>query len=191
MKIAAALSALIASVSLGLAADGPFEYPDAPRVNVVDTYHGIEVADPYRWLENRADDPEVDRWITAQNEITEPYLASLPGRNAIAKELTARLNYERFGTPSERNGRYFFSRNDGLQDQSVFYVSEGLDGEPRVLLDPNTWSSDNTISLAGTSVSRGGKLIAYSLSDGGSDWRDIKVRDIDTGEDLDDLVQWV
>ena len=166
-----------------------FVYPPATRGDVVDTYHGVEVADPYRWLED-PDSPETRAWIDAENAVTFPYLESIPERADIAARLTELWNYERFGVPFEEGGRYFYTRNDGLQDQSVLYVADALDAEPRVLLDPNTWSEDGTISLGGYSVSDDGQFIAYAISDGGSDWRTWKVVNIDTGEELNDRIEW-
>lgn len=188
-------AATAAFIALGLPAasalaQSTLTYPTTDRVDHTEVYHGVSVPDPYRWLEESADDPRVSAWITAQNELTQGYLASLPGREKIKARFTELLNYERFGTPNEEGGRYFFSRNDGLQDQSVLYVMDHWGAEPRVLLDPNGWSDDNTVSLAGTSVSPDGRLIAYLVSDGGSDWRTIKIRDIVTGEDLPDVIEW-
>ncbi len=187
-------AALVATASLALPVlaqpSGAIAYPETRRGDHVDTYHGVEVADPYRWLEKSADDPEVAAWIEAEQAVTNAYLEALPGRERLKERYTQLLNYERFGTPSEEGGRYFYTRNDGLQDQSVLYVMDDWGSEPRVLLDPNGWSDDNTMSLAGTSVSPDGRLIAYLVSDGGSDWRTIRVRDIETGEDLVDTIEW-
>jgi len=169
---------------------GGFDYPDARRMDHVDKYHGVEVGDPYRWLED-PDSPESRAWIEAQNEITFGYLEQIPEREEIEAKLTERWNFERFGTPSEKGGRYFYSRNDGLQDHSVLLVADALDQEPRVLLDPNTWSEDGTVSLAGWSVSEDGNFIAYGRSDGGSDWRTWRIRNVETGDDLADRVEWV
>jgi len=164
-------------------------YPDARRVEHYDTYHGVRVQDPYRWLEN-PDSPETRAWIEAQNAVTFAYLENIPARSDIEQRLTELWNYERYGMPFEEGGRYFFTRNSGLQDQSVLYVAEYLDGEPRVLLDPNTLSEDGTISLAGIAVSPDGEHLAYAISDGGSDWRTWRVRSVDTGEDLPDEIKW-
>lgn len=166
-----------------------FVYPEAPRGEVSDDYHGTVVADPYRWLED-PDAPETRVWIEAQNALTRAYLDSIPERAALHARLTELWNYERFSTPSKEGGLYFWSRNDGLQDQSVLYVASALDAEPRVLIDPNGFSEDGTVSLSGTSVSEDGRYIAYATSDGGSDWNTWRVRDIETGEDTDDLIEW-
>jgi len=167
-----------------------YDYPDARRVDHLDYYHGTAVADPYRWLED-PDSPESRSWIEAQNELTFGYLEQIPQRESIEQRLTDRWDFERFGTPSKQGGKYFYSRNDGLQNHSVLYVAESLEAEPRVLLDPNTWSEDGTVSLAGWTVNEDGTQIAYGRSDGGSDWRTWRVRDIETGEDLADRVEWV
>ncbi len=168
----------------------PRRYPMAPRFGQVDTYQGVEVADPYRWLED-PDAATTRLWIERQNELTFGYLEEIPERELVTERLSGLWNYERWGVPFEEGGRYFFTRNDGLQDQSVLYVADSLDSTPRALIDPNTFSEDGTVSLAGYSVSDDGRFIAYSRSDGGSDWREVFVRDIETGEDLDDQLEWV
>lgn len=165
-------------------------YPATREENAVDSYHGQEIVDAYRWLED-TESPETAAWIEAQNQVTRQYLDQLPGRDALRQRLTELWNYERFSPPLERGGRYFYTRNDGLQDQSVLYVAEGLEAPRRVLLDPNKLSADGTIALAGWAPSDDGKLLAYGLADGGSDWRTWKVKNIDTGEDLEDTIQWV
>ncbi len=185
---AAALSILAASADANWAP--PVEYPQTVRERVVDVYHGVEVHDPYRWLEDDNSD-ETKAWVKAQNAVTMPYLESLPGRERIKIRLKELWNYERYGLPSEEGGKYFFSKNDGLQDQSVVYVSDSLDSEPTVLLDPNTWAEDGTISLGGWSVSDDARFVAYATSDGGSDWRSVKVRNVATGEDLPETLEWV
>jgi prolyl oligopeptidase len=164
-------------------------YPDAARGDTVDVHHGQAVADPYRWMEN-LDSPELARWIEAQNALTQSFIAAAGNRDAIAERLRTLFDHERYGVPVARNGRYFYTRNDGLQNQSPIYWQQGLDGEPKLLIDPNTLSDDGTIALAEWSVSDDGRLIAYALSDGGSDWRTIRVRDVETGEDLPDEIRW-
>ncbi len=172
----------------------PVVYPEARRVDQVDDYFGVAVADPYRWLED-LDGEETAAWVAAQNTVAEPFLASLPGRAAIEDRLREIWNYERWSTPGKRGERYFYSHNDGLQDQSVVYVAESMDREGdeppgRVLLDPNGWSDDATVALAGLAPSRDGRYVAYAQSDGGSDWRTWKVRDVETGEDTGDLIDF-
>ncbi|HPD31085.1 MAG TPA: prolyl oligopeptidase family serine peptidase [Phycisphaerae bacterium] len=165
-------------------------YPQTRTVDVVDDYHGIKVPDPYRWLED-LDSPEVQAWVEAQNRVTFAYLESIPARTAIRERLTQLQDYERFDVPTVTAGRYFFLRNSGLQNQSVLYVADGLDGQPRVLLDPNTLSPDGTVALAGTDVTADGKLLAYAIARAGSDWNELYVRDVQTGQDLPDHINWV
>lgn len=166
------------------------KYPVATKSDASDNYHGTPVADPYRWLEDTESDATA-AWIKAENTVTRAYLDQLPQREELSQRLTELWNYERFGAPVEYGGRYFYTRNDGLQDQSVLYVSEGLESERRILLDPNKLSEDGTVALAGWAPSEDGKLLAYGLADGGSDWRTWKVRNVETGEDLEDTVEWV
>lgn len=171
-----------------LAAQPP--YPEARRQDTVDNYHGTEVADPYRWLED-VESAETAAWVAAENKLTFGYLEAIPARQTIRKRLTELWNYERYGHPIERDARYFFAHNDGLQNQSPIYVAEGLHGEKKLLLDPNTLSSDGTVALGEWKLSDDGHFLAYSLADGGSDWRTWKVRDTRTGEDRPDEVRWV
>ena len=168
----------------------PFAYPNARRADQTDDYHGTVVTDPYRWLED-PDSPETHLWIEAENALTFDFLAQIPARGPIEKRLTTLWDYERFGMPYLQGGRYFYGRNDGLQPQSVLYVTETLDGDPRVLLDPNTLSADGTVALAGYAISEDGRHMAYGLAAAGSDWNEWRVRDVDTGEDLADHLCWV
>ena len=174
------------------AQDAPtkMNYPATKTVEVVDDYFGNHVSDPYRWLEDTESD-ETAAWIEAENKITQSYLESLPQRADMRERLKKLWNYERFGLPRRRGETYFYSHNDGLQDQSVLYKAGSLNAEREVLIDPNTLSEDGTVALSGTVTTEDGKLMAYSLADGGSDWRTWKVRDVATGKDLDDVVQWV
>ena len=168
----------------------PFTYPEARKSGQTDNYHGTEVADPYRWLED-PDSAESRAWIDAENALTFSFLEKIPARQAIEERLTTLWNYERYGMPSLQGGRYFYGKNDGLQNQSVLYVADSLDAAPRVLLDPNTLSADGTVALSGTATSDDGKFLAYGLSTAGSDWTEWHVRTVDTGEDTDDHVRWV
>lgn len=164
-------------------------YPHTPRSSHTDSYHGTSVPDPYRWLED-TESPETRRWIEAQNALTRQVLDESPRRDALKKRLTELWNFERYGVPYREGGRTFFFKNDGLQNQSVLYTMHRLDEPPKVLIDPNTFSSDGTVALGGTSVSPDGRLIAYSTSTSGSDWREWKVRDIDSAKDLADHLKW-
>ncbi len=161
------------------------EYPAARRMEQVDTYFGVAVPDPYRWMED-LESVEVQDWVEAENAVSIPYLERIPAREEIKTRLTELWNYERFGIPFKEGGRYFFTRNDGLQDQDVLYVAESLEAEPRVLIDPNTFSEDATVALAAWSVSPDGRYIAYATSDGGTDWKSWHVRDVASGEELPD-----
>jgi prolyl oligopeptidase len=185
------LSCLAAAAAFALfaSADGP-SYPKARRADHVDTYHGVAVSDPYRWLED-TDSAETKAWIEAQNELTFGWLRAIPARKAIAERLRHLWNHERFGVPVQEGGRYFYTRNDGLQNQNVLLTAESRGAEPRVLLDPNTLSADGTVALTGWSPSRDGKLLAYGLAEAGSDWQVWRVRDVATGQDLPDEIRWV
>jgi prolyl oligopeptidase len=194
---AAALAAAFVSVASAPAAaqscaatGTPLSYPVAKKVDQTDDYHGTTVADPYRWLED-ANSAETKAWVDAENKVTQSYLAQIPQREAIRQRLTALWNFERYSVPYKEGGRYFFSRNDGLQNQSVLYTMKSPKDSPRMLLDPNTLAADGTVALAGMAVSPDGKLLAYSTAASGSDWNEIRVRDVDTGKDLEDHIQWV
>ncbi|WP_144999594.1 prolyl oligopeptidase family serine peptidase [Polystyrenella longa] len=167
------------------------DYPESKIMNQVDNYHGTEVADPYRWLEDDVrESAVVKQWVEKQNEVTFDYLEKLPMREAFQKKLEQLWNFERYSIPYKIGGRYFYRRNDGLQNQSVLYVLDELDGEPRVLLDPNQLSEDGTTALARYTISDDGKLMAYALSESGSDWNKWYVMDIDTGEKRSDEIQF-
>jgi prolyl oligopeptidase len=165
-------------------------YPITQTVDQVDFYHGIKVADPYRWLEN-PDSPETKAWVDAQNQVTFSYLQSIPERELLQARLMELWNYEKYGMPFKRGDRYFYSKNDGLQNQNVLYKIETLTSEPFVLLDPNMLSTDGTVALSGISISDDGSKLAYGLSKSGSDWQEWRVRDVVTGKDLDDRLEWV
>jgi prolyl oligopeptidase len=185
------LFSLFSIMTLASAAQtSPLAYPQAKRGDQVDDYHGTKVADPYRWLED-TDSAETHAWVEAENKLTFGYLEQIPYRQAIHDRLTKLWNYERFTVSSEHGGRYFFQHNTGLQQQNVLFVAESLNAEPRVLLDPNTLSTDGTVALAGTEISDDGKLMAYGIATSGSDWNEWHVRDIDTGKDLSDDLKWV
>jgi len=164
-------------------------YPDTPTVAQFDDYHGVVVADPWRWLED-LDSPQTHAWVNAENRLTFSFLNTIPERKAIAERLARLWNYERVQTPVKRGGRLFFRRNNGLQNQAVLFVQDAPGAEPRVLLDPNKLSEDGTVALAGTSFSEDGHWMAYSLAAAGSDWSDWFVRNVDTGKDTGDHLQW-
>jgi prolyl oligopeptidase len=185
------LAALAALVSAPLMAE-PFTYPATATVDQVDTQFGEKVADPYRWLENDVrTDTKVRDWVTAENKVTDAYLATLPMRAAFKSRIEALYNYERMGTPRKAGSRYFFSRNTGLQNQSTLWVREGMAGEPRMLLDPNLWAKDGATALAEWAPSDDGRYLAYGIQDGGTDWRTLKLIDATSGKELADRVEWV
>ncbi|WP_235911369.1 prolyl oligopeptidase family serine peptidase [Croceibacterium soli] len=176
------------------AAEGraPLSYPRTRTAEVAEQQFGVAVADPYRWLENDVrSDAEVKGWVEAQNAVTDRFLATLPGRAALERRITEFYDYERFGAPVKKGGRYFYAHNSGLQNQSVLFVRESLGGEGRVLIDANTWSADGATALADWTPSEDGRYLVYSIQDGGSDWRTVKVLDVATGEDTGDEVKWV
>jgi len=168
----------------------PIAYPKTKTVGLVETLHGHQVPDPYRWMEDLEGD-EIRQWIKAQNQLTFDYLEQCPLREKLQARMTELWNYEKYSPPVKHAGRYFFSYNDGLQNQDALYWMAGLDAEPKLLLDPNILSEDGTVALSGAAVSRDGKYLAYGLSDAGSDWQTWRVRRVDTGEDLEDRVAWV
>ena len=168
----------------------PLTYPPAKKVDQTDDYHGVKVADPYRWLEN-PDSAEARAWIEAQNKLTFGFLKTFPERARIKERLTRLWNYEKYSPPFKKGGRYFYFKNEGLQNQDVLYTLKSLDAKPRVLFDPNQLSVDGTVALSGFAVSEDGKYLAYGLSTSGSDWQEWKVREIKTGKDLSDSIKWV
>ncbi len=189
-----ALAATLAAASPLLAApDRPMpDYPHTRSTDLVEEQFGEKVADPYRWLENDVrNDSEVRDWVTAQNKVTDAYLATLPGRAALAKRMKQLTDFERIGTPRKAGGRYFFTKNDGLQNQSVLWVQDGLKGKPRVLIDPNGWAKDGATALAEWVPSDDGTRLLYAVQDGGTDWRILRVIDVENGKLLPDEVRWV
>jgi len=174
------------------AADTAIDYPETETVDHTDTYHGVEVADPYRWLEEDVRESErVERWVDAQNALTFAYLEDIPERDAIAGRMRELWDYERYGQPVKEGGRYYYSYNDGLQNQDVIYVLDELDGEPTLLIDPNAWSEDGTVALASFFPSPDGRHVAYLVQDGGSDWRIARVISVASGEVLEDELEWL
>lgn len=190
LRISLLLAFVAISISVGVAQE--MKYPKSMKIDQVDDFWGSKVADPYRWLEGDATrNSDVKSWVTAQNELTFDYLKELPYRKEIESRLTELWNYEKFGTPFKEGDRYYYFKNDGLQNQSVLYQMDSLDGEPKVLLDPNKWSADGTKALGGMAFSSDGKYLAYGLADAGSDWRTWYVMNIETGEILEDKIEWV
>ena len=171
------------------AREDTLSYPDSKPSKTVDTLHGIKVPDPYRWLEDLNSD-QTSAWVKAQSSLTDSYLDAIPGRQALENHLTKLWNVERLGAPSFEGGYYFFSKNDGLQNQSVLYLTKSLDTKPTVLLDPNTFSNDGTVALSSYEVSPDGNYLAYSTSASGSDWVEWQVREISSGKDLSDHLKW-
>jgi prolyl oligopeptidase len=166
------------------------EYPETRKDEVVDDYHGTNVADPYRWLEDD-NSAETLAWVQAQNQVTQDYLARIPYRGQLKQRLEELYNYPKYSVPSRSGAYYLWSKNDGLQNQSVLYVQEGLEGTPRVLIDPNQLSADGTVRLTAGEASRDGRYFAYYLSSRGSDWQEGHVLEIETGKVLEDHLQWL
>ncbi len=164
-------------------------YPETRKGSVVDAYHGVEVADPYRWLED-ADSAETQAWVARQNVLTEGFLSGIPARARLASRLKELTNYPRYSSPSKHGERYFFWKNSGLQNQSVLCAQETLDSEPQIVINPNTLSADGTVAVSTTAVSWNGRLLAYGLSRSGSDEQEVRIRNIDTGRDYDETLQW-
>ena len=176
-------------VACVLSAQRRLQYPQARRCDQVDTYFGEKVADPYRWLED-VDSPETLKWIEAENKLTFSYLDSIPQRESVCRRLTELYNYERYSAPLQAHGRIFYAHNSGLQNQSVYYYQDGVDGPQRMLLDPNTFSADGTAAIDGFAPNRSGSLAAYSTAQAGSDWSIWKIRDVETGKDRPDTLRW-
>lgn len=188
------LATTAASAQMKVTAVSPtaLAYPNTDRQDVVEDHFGIKVADPYRWLENDVrQDQKVREWVTAQNNVTQAYLATLPARDLFKARIKALFDYERFGVPQKKGSRYFYQHNSGLQNQSPLYVRETLDGPARLLIDPNAWAEDGATALAEWEPSEDGRYVAYGVQDGGTDWRTVKVLDVATGQPTADTVEWV
>jgi len=187
-----AWTAFLIAISLqGAAQEARPAYPPTPRVDHFDEYHGVRVADPYRWLEDDVRrSPQVAAWVAAENTLTESYLQTIPQRDAIRRRLTELWNFAQYSAPFKEGGRYYYFKNDGLQNQAVLYVMDALDGPPRILLDPNQWSKDGTIALNGLGFSDDGKYMAFARSEAGSDWSTWHVMDLAAGEVLPDELKW-
>jgi len=191
------------TLAMGLAVTSPVQaaphenkensltYPETKTVDIVDEQFGKYISDPYRWLENDVrEDLDVAAWVKAQNAVTNAYLAKLDGREVLAKSMTELFDFDDLGIPVEAGGKYFYERKSGGQNQAVLYVRDGVDGEERVLIDPATWSDDGATALANWKPSGDGSLLAYAVQDGGSDWRTVKVLNVETGEVKADTVEW-
>ena len=188
------LSLLLASAGLiastALSQQARIEYPPTRTVDTVDTYGSVKVPDPYRWLED-LDSKEVADWVKAENAVTMPYLAALPGCDAIRERITALYNYARTSVPFWEGGRWWYTKNSGLQKQSVWYSRVTLTGAEETIIDPNQLSPDGSTALSEFTPSPDGRHFAYGLSEGGSDWVTLYVRDLDTGKNTSDIIKWV
>jgi prolyl oligopeptidase len=185
-----ALALATACLAVGPAEAEKLVYPVTKKVDQVDDYHGTKVADPYRWLEDDTS-PETAVWVEAENAVTFPYLAKIPYREKLHERVTELNDYERYSAPSQKGPYFFFSKNTGLQNQSVLFMQEGFDGSREVLIDPNTWSADGTARLSEFAVSKGAKYAVYGISRSGSDWQEYKVLELATKRTLDDDISWV
>lgn len=204
MKIPVKHSLLTFALVLSLAAVAPFlthaddtknakskiAYPETKKVEVVDDYFGTKVPDPYRWLEDETS-PETKAWVEQQNQLTFGYLDKIPYREKLKARLTELYNYPRISAPFRRGDTYFFTKNDGLQNQSVFYIQKGVNGTPEVFLDPNKFSTDGTSVLSAFSLSKDGKYLAYGISQGGSDWVTLSVMEVASRNKLSDEIKWI
>src|SRR4051794_16315059 len=166
-----------------------WSYPVAHQDAVVEDFHGTPVPDPYRWLED-PDAPDTRAWVDAENDLTFGYLRSLPVSEDLRARLTEIWNFPKYTVPHKEGERYIFSKNDGLQNQFVIYMQKTLESEPTLVLDPNKLSEDGTVALMNQSWSKDGRLLAYGVSSSGSDWQEIRVRDVDRGQDYDDVIRW-
>jgi len=194
MTRARRLAVLVSGIVIltAVAGEGRLTYPPARRGDQVDDYHGTKVADPYRWLEEDVrKSPEVRQWVEEENKLTFTYLEAIPQRDAIKHRFSELWNYERMSAPSRDGGRYFYLYNSGLQNQSVLFTMDGLNAPPRVLIDPNTWSKDGTVALAGLAISDEGHRAAYGVAEAGSDWQTWHVLDVASGKPLSDEIKWV
>ena len=182
-------AAAVVVTSVPLVAQQP-QYPTTKKVEHVDSYHGVKVADPYRWLEDDTA-AETAAWVEAQNKVTFPYLEKIPSRQHFQKRIRELSNYERYSAPSVKGTYFFFSKNEGLQNQNVLYIQKGLEGTAEVLLDPNTWSSDSTMRMTVFVPSKDAKYAVYGVSRSGSDWQEYKVIELASKKTLADSVEWV
>ncbi len=187
--LAGCLIVSVASAAPSLAASGGLTYPTPPSDGTVDTYYGTQVADPYRPLES-IDSPATQAWVSAEAALTRSYLDAIPQRDTIKSHLQSMVNYERYSLPFHMRNEYFYTYNSGLQNQAVLYTTHGLNGTPRVLIDPNTLSKDGSMTASGETPSWNARLLAYATQTSGSDWQTWHVRDVASGNDLPDVLQW-
>jgi prolyl oligopeptidase len=182
MKTVSKFSILMLGILMQQEANAQLPYPQTRKTDLVEDYHGTKVADPYRWLENDTSE-ETKAWVKAENEVTNAYLSKIPYRNKIRDRINELLNYPRYSAPFSAGKYYLYSKNDGLQNQSVYYRQDGLSGEPVEFLDPNKLAADGTASAGFAGISTDKKYIAYTLSRAGSDWSEMRIREIATGKD--------
>ena len=182
------IMALATMTTMAVEAQG-LVYPEAVKDNTVDEYFGTKVSDPYRWLEDDRS-ARTTAWVEAENRVTNDFLSRIPFRQKVLKRLTELANYEKIGAPRKRHGKWYFYKNDGLQNQSVLYQMDKLGGTPHVFLDPNALSPDGTVALKGVYFSNNGKWVAYAISRSGSDWQEFYVIDLQTGRLTDDHIEW-
>ena len=190
LKVRVATLATLLVAAAAVVFTQALQYPAARKVDQVDNYHGTKVADPYRWLEDD-NSPETAAWIEAENKITFPYLERIPYRQQFQDRVKRLNDYVKYSAPSHKGPYVFFSRNDGLQNQSVLYIQQGFDGKPEVLIDPNAWSPDGTVRLVAFAPARDAKHAAYAVSRSGSDWQELHVMELATKKILDDKIEWV
>ena len=185
---------LLAVLAIGLDAnaESPIKYPETHRVDHVDELHGVKVPDPYRWLEDDVrESKDVAKWVEDQNKVTFAYLKQIPERDYIRQRMTELWNFEKFNAPFKAGGRYYYYHNSGLQNQYVLFTQDSLDGEARVLMDPNSWSKDGTVALSGTAFSDDGRYVTYGVQNAGSDWRIWKIMDVVSGDVFDEELSWI
>ena len=178
------------SMCISSASGQKLDYPKTRKIDHVDTYHGVKIADPYRWLEDD-NSPETARWVEAENKVTFGYLERIPYRSQVKARLERLFDYPKYSAPSQRGEYFLFSKNDGLQNQAVIYLQKGLEGKPEVLIDPNKLSADGTSRLGSMALSKDAKLLAYGISSGGSDWQEIHVMEVATRKLLPDHLKWI
>lgn len=188
--ITVVLLSIIMSCKNNMPVQEPLKYPVSFKSDQIDDYFGTLVADPYRWLENDTS-AETEAWVIAQNAVTNEYLGKIPFRDQIRKRLEILWNFPKLTVPVKKGDWIFFEKNSGMQNQNVLYVQKGMNGQPRMLLDPNTLSADGTVSVSEFSVSRDGRYMAYSINKAGSDWTEFGILDVETGKVLPDKVEWV